>query len=821
MCSQSAARYRSYNETSFHVRFLCAASRLHDIGGVIMTTQLRFFGILLALAAFALIACGGGVEIYEVGTEANMTGLTIGTVRINAVPEPIDSFNWDEEDFDLLGAPVAVAPLERSSDTVAARFKPIVSKGARVLWGIGSQDMRPFSFNDLRVPATFEDADYVYFKITSEDGEISNYYRFAIFVRSPVVELSNVYIGRYETHPETNAQGGTTIVVDVDERMMATLEPGNPNLQTAIANTTPGVLSIMANQAQAAEIKVTPYDSNATIKYAVVATSSVAPVFGTSNTFNLTDYTYLYIQVTAQNTVDVAYYKFRIEVGRIATIKTLTFVGNAGAEFDVANTGNQRSSWNAVANGNFKTADMPSDGFGIAYVLNDPASTVSWELTSKGASSAPASFTSLAKVIFDGTNILALKVVSQNGQATRYYKIEVELLAAAFTQQPKSDYYYYYAGDNTPGNTNPTAWVGGVDGAPKIYWYDYAKLTGDNAVNSTHPNFTSKGTAQVEPLTFELDRLGTFTYQWYEANSWYGGYGFDADGRILYYEQGDPTAKAETGFVADSYHIKGFDEKKNVSFHNGGNQYYRLPTKGRMIPGASGTYTDPITSSYTPRIDYRPFIDGFTSETHYYWVEVRDAAGRTAVSKRAAIVSERDPRKRHHIVDLNNDLYRGDPANPSETGTARNPKVFTVKRETYKIPVSFPDAWDGQPFDVNDYTVATVQALFWLKDGTPWIQNWTQGDIGFEADDGERLIYYNLTNNNGTLGLVGGGKEPGGGSLTKTPAYLIVKPAGEKPVTELPPFEADGVTPKPNNDAQGWFCGFIELVEVRFEGPAR
>jgi hypothetical protein len=123
-------------------------------------------------------------------------------------------------------------------------------------------------------------------------------------------------------------------------------------------------------------------------------------------------------------------------------------------------------------------------------------------------------------------------------------------------------------------------------------------------------------------------------------------------------------------------------------------------------------------------------------------------------------------------------------------------------------------------FDVNDYTVATVQALFWLKDGTPWIQNWTQGDIGFVQSDDSELVYYNLTNNNGTLGLVAGGKEPGGGSLNLAPKGIIVKPAGEKPPNDLPPFNADG-TPARNNEAQGWFTGFIEVVEVRFEGPAR
>jgi hypothetical protein len=759
-----------------------------------MKTQLRFLWIIAVVIALSFTGCDS-LENLGIGTEAALTGLSIGNVRIPVMPTAIDSFDFDDEEFDLVGADVISAPLERSSDTQNVRLNPNVSRGATVMWGIGSQDLRPFTFYDRRVNATFEDADYLYFKVTSEDGETTNYYRFAVWVRSPVTEISEVYVGRYETHTETTDTGNTITVVDVDERMMATIGTANPNLQTAISNANVGVLSIRENQAANAEIKVTRYDSNATLRYGITATSSAAPSFGTSSTFNLTDYTYLYIEVTAENTVDKAYYKFRVEVGRIASIKTLTFTVSPTTEFDVANTGTRAGTWSSVGVGKFETADMPTTGFGVKIELDDPASHADYEIIASKSAAEPASFSNPAKVLFTGTNVLAVKIVSSNTKATRYYKIEVGLLAAAFTKQPKSDYYKFYDGTTTVGNAGET-----------INWYDYVGLT-------VTP-FTSDS---PQPLTFELDRAGTFTYQWYEANSWYGGYGFDADGRILYFPSGQSVAKPETGFKADDYHVNGFDEKKNVSLHNGGNQYYRLENPGRPITGASGTYnpSNPAAAAYTPPINRRPFLAGATNETHYYWVVITDDLGRKAVSKRAAIISERDPDKKHYIVNLNEDLYLGPKDNPTETGTARNQKVFKVKRETYKIPVTFPAT-----FNMNDYTVATVQALFFLIDGTPWIQNWTQGDIGFEDEDEDRVMYYNLTNNNGTLGLVGGGKEPSGGTVSKTPKYLIVKPAGEKPVWELPPLNADG-TPKPNNDAQGWFCGFIELVEVSFEGPHR
>jgi hypothetical protein len=49
--------------------------------------------------------------------------------------------------------------------------------------------------------------------------------------------------------------------------------------------------------------------------------------------------------------------------------------------------------------------------------------------------------------------------------------------------------------------------------------------------------------------------------------------------------------------------------------------------------------------------------------------------------------------------------------------------------------------------------------------------------------------------------------------VTGTPAwpesYQTVYGADERP------------KPKENNDAQGWFTPYIEIVELRFEGPVR
>jgi hypothetical protein len=456
---------------------------------------------------------------------------------------------------------------------------------------------------------------------------------------------------------------------------------------------------------------------------------------------------------------------------------------------------------------------MPGAGFAVAIETVDDRATTEYVVINKGATAAPGSFGAGNAVFNSSNNMLAIKVTSGNGQGIRYYKVEVELLAANFTQQPKSEYYYYH-------NSSAKA----PNGVDSLYTHLGLTVTGSESVfTGTH------GSNNVQALTFALDRDASgMTYQWWHANSWYGAYGFDKDDVIGYVafdgENGARQLHWED-FTEDGWHRKSLDEKGNTSLFNGGN-WFVYPVSGAPITGAtSATYTPPVANKV-------PLIGSTTSATHYYWVVVTETAtGRTATSKRAAIITEWDPNKKHYIINLNEDLWEMDGA-VKKVYSARNPKVFTYHREKYTFPIALDTS-----FDINDYTIATAQALFFLKDGTPWIQNWTQGDIGFEDETGPIVLYYNLTNNNSTLGLVGGGKEPSGGTLDRKPTKITIKPAGEKPPSAMPAdilpsslLDANGMPRQraggsagdaQQGDAQGWFTGFIEMVELHFEGPAR
>ena len=113
-----------------------------------MKRPLRFLCVIAALltAALACLGCDPGLEVYTVGTEARMTGLTVGKVRIPKIPDPIYYEEFEAEDYDMDTMPVETAPLERSSDTEDVRLRPSVSKGARVQYDLTYVNQSPAFF---------------------------------------------------------------------------------------------------------------------------------------------------------------------------------------------------------------------------------------------------------------------------------------------------------------------------------------------------------------------------------------------------------------------------------------------------------------------------------------------------------------------------------------------------------------------------------------------------------------------------------------------------------------------------------------------------
>jgi hypothetical protein len=801
-------------------------------------------GIVAAALMLALVFSSCGPEYIDVSEpEAKLLSLKVGDLVMPAsrMPVPVLERDWIDDDFELFGAGFSTLAFKRDSDLLDARFYPTVSKGAKVKWGVANRTVRPSDFYDTRVPATFDERDFIYFQVISGDGKETNYYRFSTYMSSPVKELSSIAVAGREAD-------------------MSTVWPDSTWNGELLAT---GTLHVTQAQASSAVIDAVPWAETSKVRFAVTNNTSSQPDFGSNNRLAFIDGQYLYVEVMAENTIDINFYRFRVYVGRIATIGKLSFISpvreaaEAGSgTFEALGKGIAINDWkNHGGAGSFDSPHQPEPtGFNFAVELEEVNGSWQYAKVSSLTNNEPAWITPPSKTAtptlhFTDGEYLAIKVIPPNRSAASpdyFYKVKIGLLAADFKVQPKS----------------------------AVYDVDAASVT---------------------PLTFTLDRDDTgFTYQWYEANSWYGGYGFDSEGRIgekaplvaeagwgdndkgilnkttdtiTYYTRAQTLPAAgpdEIAFDVSAWYQIGLDEKDNVSLHNGGNQYYNLPIPGRPIAGATGkNYTPPVASANAPGSgkNRRPFITGFSNESHYYWVVATAPSGLRAVSARAVIVTEwgmqyhngspatdKDGNimyvnKKHHLIDLYAYQTQG------AYGLQKSPRnaVPFIKGnhgDEYYIPITFPplkSASNPNGFDILDYSVFTAQALFYLADGREWIQNWTQGDIGFarnkNASDSasdppiiEIVLWYNLTNDNATRGLASSGNEPSGGGLNEIPDYIVVKPAGTKPVKEMPPFQADRpenydsagrLKPLNNNNAQGWFTPYIELCEIRFEGPDR
>jgi len=726
--------------------------------------KMRIAFVLILILSLSLMACVDQTVKYQ--QDARLLSLKIGDVEVPLIPRPISDAQWNSGTFGLAGADFGRASFNSVADTTEKRIIAAVNPGSRAEWGIATRGTRPGFFNDIRVPATFSDQDYIYIKVNSDDNETVNYYRVYTRLKAYVTDLNTISInGR-----EGKAKGGETAW-------------DKPELSASD-------ISITVHEAEGALIEAVTFDPNAAVEYAFVEKdSSDEPVFSAPDKpLALKDQGNLYVKVIAENTIDKAYFKFRVDVGRMATIKTLKFTGGPKGDKEVFGKGLPAGIWNAVTAGSFSTAknDQPNGGFKVFIEPDDEAAQffyVKYASNAAGDPSFPVAPPSKDQQIeFASGDSLAIMVKSVNG-GTNYYKVRVTLLAGNITKHPASAWYM-------------------------------------------------KGAAAKE-LTVELDPpdSGQYTYQWYEADSWYGLYG---------------------------RHGLGVDEKGNVSCVNGGpNQYFYLvePFEAGKPPnmstanenfawkldGATGRTYKPstdwedagphnATSNQRPAIEYPYtsrkvyYLAGSTNETRYYWAEVTDKnTGLKVVSNRAVILTETDPKAKHFIFDLS-------------LVERKNLVPFVKLRELYQIDLRnypFPAG-----FDPSAYEICIAHARYFLPDGRPWTQNWTHGDLHFGYTQGSDSFkknggsltwwHNNLGANSGSVPLQAPHSSQGG--LLYKPDWVGVAPSGDPakglpspdPATGELPFGIYGGEAWPAKEAQGFFAGFIELLELRFQNaPAK
>jgi hypothetical protein len=742
----------------------------------------RVLAPVLAISlVFALPACVNQ-DVKTLGTGTDLQALRIGDTAVKLAddpatemkegkPDPINASEWERDDFNLNGADFGWIAFKQSKDLVVQRVRATVSRGALAEWGVGTRSSRPGYFSDTRVPMSFESDEYIYIRVTSEDKANVSYYRFYAKLLSTVNELSSISTGKRIAKAEA-VPGSTYDQAQED------------------------VFHITTGEATNAVIVAATFDPNATVQFARATgtddpTNSFRP---SSQPVTLADQDLLYVKVTAENTVDSVFYKFRVNVGRMATIERLFFEDTA--EEEIFGKGLPKADWAAVGPGSYDTAKPPAAGYAVRIVTDDPDATFQYARIDNPKAGLPAFGANPAKVAFtEGGQTLAIKVTAKNkdndgGDIFMYYKIKVNLLAAKIKTHPKSAWYM-------------------------------------------------QGTA-AKPLTVVLEDeylSGSYTYQWYEADSLYGLYG---------------------------RHGMDLDEKNNVSTVNGGpSMYFYLvepdstdTNSGQIwawtIPGAtSASYTPPtnwvdVDIVTQPDNDKQPipptppnvnFITGSTSEVRYYWVKITNTANnRSVTSERALILTETDPEMDHYIFDLS--------VLPN-----KNIVPFTAKNndpyyggEPYKIDLK--ELLKDFPVDPSKYEICVAQAQYFLPDGRAWTQNWTHGDLHFGYDPDSKndpLTWWhnNLGANSGAIPLQAPHSSQGG--LSNPPDWVGFKPSGDPDKgipanytpssTGIPTEDSTGGLPKgtygtsgvssapapyPRGDAQGYFCGFIKLMELRF-----
>jgi len=811
-----------------------------------LKTRMPMILLIAVIVAFVCITCVNQ-DIKVLGTQALLTSLkiesfgsTVITDTASKVGVPISSTIMDKEDLsasDLYGIDadkdgtdigwVDIKVRDKDSGKINGRIRPTLSQGARAQWGIGTRTTRPDVFSDTRVPATLDSDEYIYIRVVSEDGETVNYYRFLAKLLSWATNLQYVRINEREGKAGADIHGHST--------------GASEWYKLQDMETDPLELSIALKEGVNALVVATPFDENATVRYAVIPEKDADDIdkgdpddkFTPSDQrINIGNKDYLYVEVTAENTIDKEYFRFKVSVGEIAAIANLTFNGKSldgiPEDYRIYGLGLPDKDWNKVGKSSYENADQPSDGFGISLTPDDPDAVITWGKIDD--TDGQPNWGTPEKLIFDKNNkeALAVKVVSGNQQVTWYYKIGVVNLAANIKTHPRST--WYYSGDT------------------------------------------------VTPLSVEMDRpaVGTYTYQWYAADSWYGIYGrhgtpldeknnlttvnggpgqyfylvqpdempyneggaagggkvgagsvlLDSDNWADMEKGGEPmawTLVGETGptytprndWVDNSQEMQS-DERADLEFYGG------IKDQNASYPIAPNKQTPPKPDNYVN------FLSGSTNESRYYWVTVTDSGtGLSVTSQRALILTETDRNMDHFIFDWNY-LPKETPKKniiPFIKNGLTEDNVYKIDLSNYPFPADFETK-------VKDYQICIAHAQYFLPDGRPWTQNWTHGDLHLgvgkitDTNSYNELEWWhnNMGANGGSIPLQAPHSSKGG--LTVKPTWIGVTPSGD-PAKGLPPPVSTGNLPKgiysmnatdpyPAGVAQGYFAGFIELLEVRF-----
>jgi hypothetical protein len=386
--------------------------------GVVKTAVI----LLAAILVLGLTGCNDEPKVPAGDpNDATLRGIKVaGTTGV--VATPISEQQWDSPNFPLTTDGYTGNLTFTSSDGLSSN--PVIAltlknKKAKAEYAvIGTSGTRPQSF--IPTVAALQNSQYLYVKITSQNENTINYYRFLITVSALEVRI-----------------GPTT----TNSTMVPIGQPFDKLATATKATTGFGRASIASGHARNAQIHIkAPTDS--TVEYAVVFGSG-APTFvasGGGSAYNFIDdnnapaFDTLYLKLTL-NGVD-SYFKVAVTVFFDASLATLRFTrASPNTIFNVSadDFGSPAATWNGdrEEEGGFAPGiKPPAAGLAILATPRVTGADVSWA-TVVGGTTAPTTYNKTTPITtFSGTNdYLYIKVVAVDNVTTLIYKIKVDFLA--------------------------------------------------------------------------------------------------------------------------------------------------------------------------------------------------------------------------------------------------------------------------------------------------------------------------------------------------------------------------------------------------------
>jgi len=329
------------------------------------------------------------VRIAAGSDNAALTGISISGTSIGAVPEPNTA---------VTGTTSAVYRVANATALTNLAVTVTAPQTASVAYGASAaNNTAPANWNNTTGTfAPFTAGQWLVIRVVAEDTIATNYYKVRLISGSDSTALTGITVNTQSigTLPGANdAANGTTAVT------YATATPLNP-------------VAVVATS-----------DNSATISYASAPNDDTAPAaYAASGSFaGLASGNYVVIRVVSQDLVNTAYYKVRVIYGSPdADLDGIRINGTYVVPTPAGNTAATGTNAEAIT---VSTADLASITVKVGV---SPGSTVAYG-TADADDAAPEDFNNTTGVFtnFTADDYVVVRVISQNGQVTKYYKVKI------------------------------------------------------------------------------------------------------------------------------------------------------------------------------------------------------------------------------------------------------------------------------------------------------------------------------------------------------------------------------------------------------------